>query len=118
MSKAVTSPMAKSTKPKTTKPTTTRTIQPLCFRCEHRAVAWETGHGPRYECTDTSNAVHSCYQYKPTRGVALQKDEGDLREIGAPAMIAARAHGVGIVPGDYVMRRRNGLVLIYYVPAP
>lgn len=85
----------------------------LCHRCEHRAEFLETGVGSRYECQQTF-AVGSCYMYQPVRGIVLARDKYDKRRIGDPVAISARAHGVGISPGTYVMRRVKGGMATYY----
>jgi hypothetical protein len=48
----------------------------------------------------------------------MERDEGDPREVAGAAMIAARAHGVAIASGDYIMRRSAGLYSVYYIPKP
>ena len=85
----------------------------LCHRCEHRAEFLETGVGPRYECQQTF-AVGSCYMYRPVKGLVLARDRYDKRQVGDPAMVAARAHAVGIAPGEWTMHRVKGGEAMYY----
>lgn len=94
----------------------TLTMLPLCYRCEHRAVFCELGYGPRYECQQPG-AVVGCYAYRPVRPVVLKRDKGDRRLIGAPDLLSARAHAVGIAPGEYVGRKVKGGTAIYYGPS-
>jgi len=72
--------------------------QGLCYRCEHRARARETGHGPRAQCTD-EGAVWSCYMYQPVRPLVLIANDGEERSIYRPAMIAGRSHAKGLMEG-------------------
>ena len=113
-------PSSQAVKKKPTKKTgtKTRTMRPLCFRCEHRADFHETQARPRYECGDVEQAVCGCYMYKPVRPVVLERDEGDPRAVADAPIIAARAHGVAIASGDYIMRKSGGLYSVYYVPKP
>lgn len=68
----------------------------LCYRCENRAVAHETGHGPRYECTDFSSSKFACYCYLPVKPVILKPLEGDTRPQFGPWMISARSRFVAV----------------------
>lgn len=70
----------------------------LCWRCEHRAVAHEEGHGPRYECTAFANAVHSCYCYMPVRPLILKRDPDDKRPQFVHWTINSRSHSAGVEP--------------------
>lgn len=63
----------------------------LCHRCEYRALYKEEGHRPRYEC-GMDYAVCSCYMYRPVKPVLLERNAGDRRPLGGPAMFGARAH--------------------------
>ena len=90
----------------------------LCWRCEHRAVAHETGSGPRCECKDFSTAYCGCYMYRPVRPLvikAITYGRGpDIRPLGGPPMIAARANRVGI--GDVELagtEDKNGLFMYW-----
>lgn len=75
----------------------------LCHRCEHRAHAWETGHGPRCECTSFGMSVCGCYMYRPVNPVVLKRRKGDRRSVGLPPMLGPRLEAVGVydalVPG-------------------
>ena len=73
--------------------------QGLCFRCEHRAAFWETGHGPRCECGDVDSCVVGCYMYCPVLPVLLARDKGDRRPQFAGSMLSARSHFAGL-PND------------------
>lgn len=88
----------------------------LCWRCEYRATFHDIGFGPRYECSRVEMAVHSCYMYRPTKGLLLAPDKGDRRPHPGPAFIAARAHAVGVAEGEYVARKGRGGVAVYFVP--
>ena len=71
----------------------------LCWRCENRAVAHETGHGPRYECTDFQSSKWACYCYLPVKPAILKPLKGDDRPQFAPWPISARSEFVGVA-GD------------------
>lgn len=89
----------------------------LCWRCEHRARAHETGLGPRYECTSFLQAVHGCYMYRPVCPVIIAPNAGDERPVGGPYLIAARAHFVRIATDADVklaMRKVKGGHLMFY----
>lgn len=64
----------------------------LCHRCEHRARYYETGHGPRCECSGSD--VYSCYMYRPVVPCAQQVNEGDGRSAFAPSLFSARSHRI------------------------
>ena len=70
-------------------------MTPLCHRCEHRAVALETGHGPRYECT-APGAVESCYMYQPVKPLAIEANADEDRPIGIGWGFAGRAHAAKV----------------------
>lgn len=89
---------------------------PLCYRCDHRAKARETGHGPRCECSD-EGAVVSCYMYRPVQPLVLEANAGEDRDISWPAMLCGRAHASGLMPGECVERaREDGSVMRWWVP--
>lgn len=73
----------------------------------------ERGYGPRWECQQTL-AVCGCYMYRPVKGVVLKEDKGDRRPLGGPAIYSARAHGVGLSPGRWTMRRVRGGYATYW----
>ena len=75
----------------------------LCWRCEHRAIAHEEGHGPRYECTDLFTSKHSCYCYQPVKPLILKRDSNDKRPQFAGWAISSRSHSAGIEP-DLVLK--------------
>ena len=89
----------------------------LCFRCEHRATALETGTGHRCECSNSTQQVYSCYMYTPTMPVALEKNKEDKRPLFAGTMISARSHSIGI-PNKFTLgltKYKKGYVL-YWKP--
>lgn len=74
----------------------------LCFRCEHRIrfleVSYENTYKekkhaprPRFECGDITNAVHSCYMFKPVQPIALEPNKNDDRPISLD-LLSARVH--------------------------
>lgn len=63
----------------------------LCRRCEHRAQAYDTGSGPRYECTQYTGSVSTCYMYEPVKPAILKKVQGDKRGQFAGWMLSARS---------------------------
>ena len=68
----------------------------LCFHCEHRAEYLDARDKdrptPRFECSDTANAVGSCYMFRPTIPPILKRDKGDKRPTLAGWMLSARSH--------------------------
>ena len=50
----------------------------LCYRCEHRALFWESGkkHHPRYECGEPESSKSTCYMYQPVKPVVVARAEG------------------------------------------
>ena len=68
----------------------------LCHRCEHRAHALETGHGPRCECTTFGMSVCGCYMYRPVNPVVLKRRKGDRRAVGLQPMLGPRLEAVGV----------------------
>ena len=81
----------------------------LCWRCDHRAVAYETGAGPRCECTMVDTATVGCYMYRPTRPYTVkpQAYERTLRvkrPVFGPAIIAARVQPVRVAECSYIQR--------------
>jgi hypothetical protein len=68
----------------------------LCWRCENRAKAHETGHGPRYECTDFEHSKFVCYCYQPVKPVILKRQRGDKRPQFAGWAISARSEFAGV----------------------
>ena len=94
----------------------------LCGRCEHRARAIETGHGPRMECHTLDHQSHSCYMYMPTLPAVLKADTGERRPLFAGAMFAGRAHATATLrrDKDVVLRAikvRGKGVALTWVPA-
>lgn len=92
---------------------------PLCYRCEHRAAALETGlrDGPRFECKQADRAVVGCYMYRPVAPLVLAPDKGDKRPFMGPPMLAGRHHAVD-VPCVFAIRAQEveGGVVLYLVP--
>lgn len=75
----------------------------LCWRCENRAVGHETGHGPRYECTDFAHSKVACYCYQPVKPVILKRLMGDRRPQFGPWQFSARSQYAG-VPDDLMLK--------------
>lgn len=87
----------------------------LCHRCEHRAAARETGHGPRIQCADEDTRV-ACYMYQPVRPLVLIAIDGEDRPI--TARVAGRAHAKGLMSGAMVRRiKLDGSVVQWWEPA-
>lgn len=88
----------------------------LCWRCEHRAVGHETGHGPRFECTDFATSKIACYCYQPVKPILLKRLKGDNRPQFAPWIFSARSRFAGVcedvhlVAEDY---KRKGKALFW-----
>ncbi len=75
----------------------------LCFRCEHRAQYFETGHAPRMECGSPEICVGGCYMYKPVKPVVVeQQNPNDPRPIFGPALIAGRVQYKRLASDDEV----------------
>ena len=88
----------------------------LCRRCEKRATAYETGFGPRYECTDFEHSKVACYCYEPVKPVILQRLAGDKRPQFAGWAISARSQFVGIedkIVLDIIRHGTKGNTLIW-----
>ena len=96
--------------PKSTKPI------PLCYRCESRAAARETGSGPRYECGQTG-AVAGCYMYRPVVPLVIARNPGDARELVAPWFIAARSHAIAHAKTILRVHKVRGGVVIWHDPS-
>ena len=85
-------------------------IMTLCARCEHRARAYETGHGPRCECTDLAHSYSSCYMYQPTAILIMARCPTELqihgrkRPMAGPWMFSARLVAAGIAATTLHMR--------------
>jgi len=76
-------------------------VQGLCFRCEHRALALEKKGQPRCECGMTNMQVCGCYMYKPCKPVVTMISPGyEKRPRFGPALISAREHGVELFDGQ------------------
>lgn len=90
----------------------------LCWRCEWRALAFETGRGPRYEChSDLLTAKYACYMYRPVKPYIMEKsDLKDLRGF-VGSILSARYHPIGLPYLDlnYVEVNKNS-GYIYYTP--
>ena len=89
----------------------------LCYRCEHRARFLEKGWRPRYECGDVTSAKYACYMFKPVQPVMLGKlNPDDPRPALGPAMIASRVQHLGLAPGAYRLKIKDGKMIPYFVP--
>lgn len=90
----------------------------LCFRCEHRALYFESGriHRPRHECGDVETSKFSCYMYQPVKPVVLAKMAGDRRPQFAGFMISARSKCVRIPDLMLDLKKYRDGALIYWVP--
>lgn len=78
----------------------------LCWRCEKRAKAFETGHGPRHEChADLMSAKYSCYCYEPVKPYVMERNaqEDDLRPTGT-GYFAARSNVARVAKGKLKLR--------------
>lgn len=64
----------------------TTNVRPLCFRCEHRAYWLENHIAQKYECKDSDRAIVSCYMFKPTKPIALEKDPDEYGNILSPRL--------------------------------
>lgn len=89
---------------------------PLCYRCEHRAKAHETGWGPRVECKDLGRAVVACYMYRPVTPVTLEPIEGEDRDILEAPMLAGRSRGIGLAHGTVKARRTDDGAIVWFEP--
>jgi len=88
----------------------------LCYRCEHRAEAHENGSGPRYECTDFSKSVSTCYMYWPTKPAILKRVKGDKRVQFGSWQFGARSTFTGVCDNlklDILDYKRKGKALIW-----
>lgn len=95
----------------------------LCFRCERRARALETGSGPRCECSNFTEASYSCYMYLPTLpAITAPRDNDDKRPRFSMPMLSSREKIVGIPDKDnmvlkgIVVNKKEKSVLCYWVP--
>ena len=91
------------------------TVAPLCYRCEHRARAYEKGMAPRFECGNLDHAVVGCYMYEPVRPVVLRRDAGEKRGMSWPAVVRARSHGVRVAEGENVMTQVGDEYVVEFV---
>ena len=88
----------------------------LCRRCEHRAEAYSSLKGPRYQCTDFPNSIHSCYMYMPTKPAIIKRDNGDRRPQFTHWITSARSHFNGVCDDlklDILDYGRKGKALIW-----
>lgn len=90
----------------------------LCWRCEWRALAFETGHGPRHEChSDLLQAKYACYMYRPVKPYIVSKaDTKDPRGF-VGGYFSARYYPSGLpdMELNYVeLNKHSGYV--YYTP--
>jgi hypothetical protein len=88
----------------------------LCFRCEYRAIFLETGSGPRNQCGDINNTVHSCYQHRPVKPVSLLKDKKDIRPQFGPAMISSRSSYAGVSEFRLNLAEQKDGSILYWTP--
>lgn len=74
----------------------------LCFRCEHRARALETGIGPRAECKDLELSKTSCYMFTPCFPIITEPlDKDDIRPRG-PSILSRREKAVSLMETDTI----------------
>lgn len=88
----------------------------LCFRCNHRAVFLETGHGPRSECKDINNATGGCYMYTPTKPLILVKDSTDKRPQFAGAIFSSRSRSGGLADCRLSLEQTKAGATPYWTP--
>ena len=92
----------------------------LCFRCEHRARYYEEGIASRYECGDVNMGVHSCYMYKPVRGVITRLQKGDRRPRLAGAIISAREEFVRVADKvkltAVLTNKKKKEIMLFWIP--
>jgi|TARA_R100000501_G_C2608020_1_gene103287 hypothetical protein len=96
----------------------------LCFRCEHRAVYLEEGHGPRFECQSETQTSFGCYCYKPVKPVSLvypdygNSDYDKLNKERPPTggLIGARMQYHDIPQYIYTISEHNDVYIGYYIP--
>jgi len=63
----------------------------LCYRCEYRALYFETQYAPRYECGAIQYAVYTCYMYRPVLPfIVTKQDTLDTRPIFSAFYISSR----------------------------
>jgi hypothetical protein len=91
---------------------------PLCNRCEHRARFHESGKGPRYECSQTQQAVDSCYMYEPVTPVVLKRNPGDRRPTLVGWLFSARCHAVGLAACSLRIAQRATGTVLWKEPIP
>lgn len=75
----------------------------LCYRCEYRAVALETGVSARAECGMLTFAAHSCYMYTPTVPLVVKPVAGDHRPLTGLWALRARVVAVGKLPDPVLL---------------
>ena len=88
-----------------------------CWRCEFRAQAHESGHGPRCECTMFDSASCGCYMYRPVRPLIQVRATGDRRPIGAGALLSPRMRAVAVADcklEGYIDRTTSPHSLVVY----
>ena len=86
----------------------------LCHRCEHRALFYETGMRPRYEC-GSGDAVTGCYMYNPVKPMIVKKREKDPRPV-TMNILSARVEAVRV--GEVILDSiiLNGEIMFYWMP--
>ena len=90
----------------------------LCYRCEYRAQYLETGHAPRYECSNIQSANYSCYMYQPVKPVIVEKNKNDNRPQFA-GLLSARSQLVEREPDLQLhLKEYEDGSMIYWKPAP
>ena len=92
--------------------------QGLCFRCEHRAVYYETGRAPRCECGDIDSCKFACYMYRPVCPVTTTPlDKGDKRPRHGPSMISSREQFKEVASAFRLTLHQDGdSSTLYWVP--
>jgi len=100
-------------------------VVPLCHRCEHRALWYETKgtHRPRFECAgmelgqQVPPAVYSCYMYQPIKPVVISSNKGDDRPL-MPIFshFSGRSSGVRVAAGTINIRKYKDGITWYWIP--
>ena len=92
----------------------------LCFRCNHRALWWETGgrHQPRMECGSFENTKYTCYMYIPVQPVEIVRSKAytkDARPL-SPGYFSTRFNASGLADLELIKIGDEKKVIIYWGP--
>ena len=87
-------------------------IQPLCYRCEWRAMHNEGLATPRAECK--YGAVSSCYQYEPVVPLVLKPIKGEKRPIMINPLYSGRVYSPGRADMLRLKKLKTKLGMVYY----